>query len=441
LLPKAGEKIRDRRRRPPRRTLSGAGHVAPVPSHEPRKVGLLDAWRTLTAPAPSSGYARRPDGLWPTRYESLDLWRALIAVGIVLHHIAGIHIGINTGRVLLFFVISGYCIAGVGESSLRRGITPWQFLGRRLWRIYPAYLFAIGFFALTRWYKATQTGVDDLAHRFDGTVRTAAEWLQNLTLTQWIYTLDNPVPRPGSNPSLLVSAHWSLAYEQQFYLVIAALMAIAAAWPKLRLRWTIPALVPGAFIIGLTWPQTVHGVFIEYWTAFAVGALVYYRLAGVHARKWRLVINVLIAALIVWSVIGMAADPRLNMVDTDRSKWHEWLIAGVFGGLLILLRPLDGLLSSTRWTLPLKVLGRLSFSLFLIHQFNIGSVATASAALIRVFNPEYFVPAANEDRPLFDHLLQLALHIALAAVFWLFCEYPFLARRERTPEPEKTATA
>jgi peptidoglycan/LPS O-acetylase OafA/YrhL len=439
LLPKVDKTTRDRRRRPPRRTLSGAGHVPPAPSHAPRKLGLRDAWQTLTARAPLSGYERREGGLWPTRYESLDLWRALIAIGIVLHHIAHISAGINTGRVLLFFVISGYCISAVAESSLRRNITPWQFLGRRLWRIYPSYLLAIGFFVLTRWYKSAHHGVDELAHRFDGAARTAGEWFQNLTLTQWLYTMDHPVSRPGSNPALFVSAHWSLAYEQQFYLVIAALIAIAAMWPKLRLRWTIPALVPFAFLIGLAWPQTIHGIFIEFWTAFAVGALVYYRLSAVYSRQWKIVIDVLLAALITWSIIGMVTDPRLDMVDTDRSKWHEWLIAGVFGALLIVLRPLDGLFSRSWLTHPLKVLGRLSFSLFLIHQFNIGSIATASAALIRLVNPGYLVAATYRERPLYDHLLQLVLHIALAAIFWLFCEYPFLARRERTAEPEKTS--
>ena len=39
----------------------------------------------------------------------------------------------------IFFVISGYCIAASADSSRRKGDSPWTFLKRRFWRIYPPY--------------------------------------------------------------------------------------------------------------------------------------------------------------------------------------------------------------------------------------------------------------------------------------------------------------
>ena len=51
--------------------------------------------------------------------------------------------------VSLFFVISGYCIAASAEATARKGGSPWGFMGRRVWRIYPPYWAALlGFVAV-----------------------------------------------------------------------------------------------------------------------------------------------------------------------------------------------------------------------------------------------------------------------------------------------------
>src|SRR5262249_5807489 len=104
---------------------------------------------------------------WDARYETLDAWRGLACLMVVVHH-AGYALGwaettgswarwltwlavnrMNLG-VTLFFVISGYCIAASLEATRRRGDTPWVFLGRRVWRIYPPYWVALlGFAAVT----------------------------------------------------------------------------------------------------------------------------------------------------------------------------------------------------------------------------------------------------------------------------------------------------
>ena len=39
----------------------------------------------------------------------------------------------------LFFVISGYCIAVSADANRAKGLSAGAFLGRRFWRIYPAY--------------------------------------------------------------------------------------------------------------------------------------------------------------------------------------------------------------------------------------------------------------------------------------------------------------
>ncbi len=177
------------------------------------------------------------------RYLSLDIWRGLACVMIVLHHASfplmpdlrmgsGIGAGIkhavirtlwhmNIG-VPLFFVISGYCIAASVDASRRRGKGSLAFLGRRFWRIYPPYWAAILCFiavtssldaiGLRRLHEDSHPPVVRLfsLHELD-----AAQWLGNLSLTEgW-----RPLVWPTSRGLNFIPVTWSLGYEEQFYFV------------------------------------------------------------------------------------------------------------------------------------------------------------------------------------------------------------------------------
>ena len=80
--------------------------------------------------------------IYPFRYEIIDGIRGLAALAVVLHHLQVI--GIGPYAVIVFFVISGYCIAASVDSTRRKGQGPLTFLARRLWRIYPTYWAALG---------------------------------------------------------------------------------------------------------------------------------------------------------------------------------------------------------------------------------------------------------------------------------------------------------
>jgi len=121
---------------------------------------------------------------WPSRYELLDGLRGLAALVVVLHHLRvfdGGHFA-----VMVFFVISGYCITASAESCRRNGLGLLQFMARRITRIYPPYGFAILFFSITRIIKTAMGGPNDLQ-------RPILDWFQNLTLTQWVSNVFYPV--------------------------------------------------------------------------------------------------------------------------------------------------------------------------------------------------------------------------------------------------------
>src|SRR5436305_8136800 len=100
---------------------------------------------------PSEQPHARP-ALWAERFDMIDAWRGLAALAVVVHHVTG-KIFIGGPAVILFFVISGYCITASAESCLRKGRGFSHFMWRRVRRIYPPYLLSIAFWAATRIIK------------------------------------------------------------------------------------------------------------------------------------------------------------------------------------------------------------------------------------------------------------------------------------------------
>jgi peptidoglycan/LPS O-acetylase OafA/YrhL len=101
-------------------------------------------------------------------------------------------------------------------------------------------------------------------------------------------------------------------------------------------------------------------------------------------------------------------------IDTDRA-FVELLLIVVLTLSLLVLRPLSGTLTRSILWKPMSALGAVSYSLYLIHQFNLHLVNLVAQIILPVGTPQVFAGA-----------VVLALHVALASVFWYFCERPFM---------------
>src|SRR5215471_311552 len=110
---------------------------------------------------------------WPARYELLDGLRGAACLGVLLHHLRVASFGHYA--VMIFFVISGYCITASARSCQKTSVTFSEFMLRRARRIYPPYLLALLFFVATRLAKSALTGAGSWHPSF-------LDLLQNLTL-------------------------------------------------------------------------------------------------------------------------------------------------------------------------------------------------------------------------------------------------------------------
>ncbi len=387
-------------------------------------------------------------GLYADRYDLIDAWRGLAALGVCVHHVTGLTIG--GPSVMLFFVISGYCIAASADACQRKGWGFKGFMWRRVRRIYPPYLLAIAFWIATRLVKWR------LLHGANDLDRPWTEWVQNITLTQWLSLLWHPISYAANNTTLFVASFWSLCYEEQFYLIMG-LMVLLAGIVRMSVLWMSSLLL----VIGLAWnvlfPSTSFGLFIEYWSLFGIGVVTFHRLCRIQSGSLRRWIDAGLFLLVVAGAYGRFFA-GINWPEPDkpheevRYAHGEIAMAACFALVLITLRPFSERIAGLRAFKPLAALGHITFSLYLIHQFNLNLMQTIAAAVLRPINhlPRPVLDPDSERWSWPMHwlvpwfLLQIAGHIVLASIFWYFCERPFLNKslipptRAASPESPKS---
>jgi peptidoglycan/LPS O-acetylase OafA/YrhL len=236
-------------------------------------------------------------------------------------------------------------------------------------------------------------------------------WIQNLTLTQWFTLVKSPGRSPLQNPTTFVTAFWSLNYEEQFYLFAALLLLLPGRKSRMA---TMIALMPLSLYWRVDQPFTYRGIFIEYWLHFGFGCLVFWRLCRMSRSNVTWVFDSIIAAAALASTYiffqsGMSTNPPLLIQEMPVVCW--------FSLLLILLRSHDQWLATSVVGRLLAPLGTISYSLYLIHENNLALCRTVAGHLV------------STNWTMLNQFCQLALHIGIAAVFWYFCERPFLNSR------------
>jgi peptidoglycan/LPS O-acetylase OafA/YrhL len=360
-----------------------------------------------------------PPVIWPARYELLDGLRGIAALVVVLNHVGALSAEAGHLAVMLFFVISGYCISASADSCRRGGRGFGEFMSRRIRRIYPPYLFAILFFTASRVVKTALGGPNALR-------RPILDWVQNVTLTQWVSDLVHPVGEAVQNPKLFVAAFWSLNYEEQFYLVMALALVLA-------ISRGVSLLVPVVClaILGLAWNWVLPGgwmcgLFIEYWVHFALGACLFFALTQ-FANTWRRYVF-----LGTVSLLGLVSAGRIMLLQTGAATYvlramTEFAFLSVVTLALFFARPMSAALCRSVFWRPFAALGAISYSLYLVHQFNLTLVAVVAQHILPLRAPQVMMFGT-----------EIVLFIALATVFWWFCERPFL--RLRSPPNPLTPT-
>lgn len=335
----------------------------------------------------------------------LDGVRGLAAVSVVAFHAMPWPAWCPIGRIAVwvFFVLSGFLITGIllrardvgGDSRHAWGI----FCARRSLRIFPIYVltFAVGLALDLPW------------------VRTDALWYAT-------YTTNVPnlwgVVHGGA-----LGHFWSLAVEEQFYLVWPLVILFL---PRDQVRRLVPALVLGglgsAVVLARLWNDPRIAMHATPTCLLALGMGAWLALNRHDGRSGRRLTRACLAlglgSLVVFLGLHAAGRLRPVRVAAELAAWTflaSWLIgtaADGFGGWA------GGLLASR----PLVALGAISYGIYVYH-FPV------------LF---WFLGTIPKGPVLFT--LSLAVTLVVAAASWHWFESPILRLKTRFPQKSAEPT-
>ena len=332
-----------------------------------------DAMGTISSPTFRLG--RRP---------ALDGMRALAVLAVFAGHAelplaGGGHLGVD-----VFFVLSGFLITALlveehretGTTSLR------AFIARRARRLLPAFLV---FAAATALIVGPNVTADQRRALFGGLLASLA-YVRN-----WVQITRHTGLEGFTQPHL-----WSLAVEEQFYLVWPLVFLVLS-----RIRGARNLLVPFA---GLFAASTALGLFLSNSKADRVslgtdvravqmlaGAIVAVLLTSGLAMRLPTTLGPLpLDLLLGLAIVGVVL---LDSVLKDRFIREFYLRGGIalFGTLvaaflLMLLRTPDSAVNRALAIRPLVFVGAISYSVYLWHALVITLVTPSSVVKLGLFH-------------------------------------------------------
>ncbi|MFL5354224.1 acyltransferase family protein [Archangium sp.] len=305
------------------------------------------------------------DAFLKTRFfAGLDGLRCLSIVSVVAYHVMGHQSVASRGYlgVSLFFAISGFLITTlllrerdkVGHISVR------GFFARRALRIFPLYYAVLGLYAL-------------LVAFTEKDAATRGEFFQHLP-SFLTYTSNWFVPRAPDKRVIFYFA-WSLATEEQFYLVWPLVMGLA------RRAWVPVAFMGGLLAVALGAPLAVSAGWLE------AGALGTRMLTSVSVS---ICLGCLAAHAAhspsgfgrLYRVLGQSwSVPLFAVLLAGAALWRgcpSWLSSLVMTALVVATcirerQPLSSLFSHA-WV---RYVGTVSYGVYLLHMLVLNAVRRA----------------------------------------------------------------
>ncbi|MEM6480267.1 MAG: acyltransferase family protein [Pseudomonadota bacterium] len=338
----------------------------------------------------------------------IDGLRSIAVIPVILFHagfapFAGGFVGVD-----VFFVISGYLITSIILGEIEQGrFSLVNFYERRARRILPALFFVLLVSLPFSWAYLGPGDMRDFAQSVFGVVTFSSNIL---------FWLESGYFDTAAELKPLLHT-WSLAVEEQFYILFPLILIAAWRFGRRFVIWTLVLI----FVVSLVY---------SHWAALNTPAAAFFLLP---ARGWELMIGALAAFYLgrkntdyglpgaaneALSLIGLLLI-ALAIAAYDESTPFPGLYAllPTAGTALIILCAREGTLVSRFLSMRLLVgIGLLSYSAYLWHQ-------------------PLFVFARHRSLEEPSTLLMLGLCVftfALAYISWRFVETPFRQRQRFT---------
>ena len=335
----------------------------------------------------------------------IDGLRAVAVALVILFHfglpVPGGFVGVDA-----FFVISGYLITGIVIREIEAGsFSLLSFYDRRIRRIFPA-LFAVivatliagAFILLPGDYKMT--------------ARSALS--SSLSLANFFFYRHTEYFDPAAETMPLLHI-WSLAVEEQFYIVWPVLLVLLA-WNFHGKRW--PLVYACLIVFAASLACSIYLVQTNPKAAFFLP----------HSRAWELAVGAALALLPakLWTRLAPAAQPA-GFAGLGLLLFGAFMLTerAPFPGANALFPVIGAALIIAPWSRPTFVqralaaapvvfVGKISYSLYLWHW------------PVLVFWQHY---TGEEDPSRLELVVLFAVALVLSYASWRWIEQPFRGRR------------
>jgi peptidoglycan/LPS O-acetylase OafA/YrhL len=365
----------------------------------------------------SDAGSRRPAGSpRESYYPQLDGLRAIAVVLVVASHtfasawlVPGFHAGYVGVR--LFFVLSGFLITDIllraKEGAEAAGVPVrsilWPFYVRRTLRIFPLAYVGLALAAAIGFWEARQHWI------------WYATYLGNMHISghgRWVHGL---------------SHYWSLAVEEQFYLLwpMIVLFAARSRWAGLSIVAILAALIARGIVF------TVHEVsaivlLVTRMDALIIGGLLAERFQDPRFARATHAAGALGAAAILLTAPWPRAPLAFTINELGWVLVCAWIVHGAARGF-------GGVTGKALTTRAIAAIGTLSYGIYVLHPL----MPEAIAWMGRSMGVDLRLPAPGGLK----FVVVMAATVVAASASWFLYERPLIGLKRYFPYVSQTAAA
>ena len=296
----------------------------------------------------------------------IDGLRAIAVISVIIYHLnenwlSGGFLGVD-----IFFVISGFLITGIIITEIQQNsFSLKQFYTRRIKRIYPAFITVMALVS----FIASAIFIYNDFNKLRKTIELAIAFLSNfyLGLTQGYFDLS-----ANENPVLHI---WSLAVEEQYYLIFPLILILAyKKFREIKVLFIITLilffiLLATSFVSANFYKEVLHQPNIYYlsnlrFPELLVGSLlaIYHNLSNkVQLSKQVNNILAILSTLLLFSCLFLMNN------DIAYIPGITLILPCIFTALIIHTTSQNNIVKLCLSNKAIVFIGKISYSLYLYH--------------------------------------------------------------------------
>ena len=295
----------------------------------------------------------------------IDGLRAIAVISVIIYHLnenwlPGGFLGVD-----IFFVISGFLITGIIITEIQQNSFSFkQFYTRRIKRIYPAFITVMALVS----FIASAIFIYNDFNKLRKTIELSIAFLSNfyLGLTQGYFDLS-----ANENPALHI---WSLAVEEQYYLIFPLILTLAyKKFREIKVLFIITLilffiLLSTSFIPASFYKEVLHQPNIYYLSNLRFPELLVGSLLAIYHCSNKIQLSTQVSNILaILSTLLLFSCLFLMNNDIAFIPGVTLILPCIFTALVIYTTSQNNIIKLCLSNKAIVFIGKISYSLYLYH--------------------------------------------------------------------------